>query len=456
MPGTGSGRWGSAPPAGWTSTAAPSCSARTWPGATNRCGRTLQRLLRRPVLLTNDADAAGWAEWRFGAGQGESRLVCITLGTGIGGAMVMDGRLERGRFGVAGEFGHQIIMPGGHRCECGNRGCWEQYASGNALGREAQGTGRGQLPGGPGTAAGRGRPRGRHHRRDRDGTGQGRATRPPANCSRKSGNGWGWGWPTWPRRWIPGTFVIGGGLCEAGELLLGPARQAFARNLTGRGFRPAAEIELAALGTAGRDDRGRGPLPGSAAGDPGTAIPTRRVRPVPSSSSPVAVLRQPEDQVDGGRHEKHHHPQDRSQGGTAPQHGGQQQTQRRPRPRRSTPAPAAARRRPTVPVPAGRSPRRRPVPRRRSPAGRTAHRATRPPAGGARRYRADAGDPCRRQLPAAPAGAVRAPESCFFQPGHQILPHGVVPVLIMPRHGWLLVCAGDVAATAWMNSADRR
>ena len=98
----------------------------------------LQRLLRRPVLLTNDADAAAWAEWRFGAGQGQNRLVCITLGTGIGGAMVMDGRLERGRFGVAGEFGHQIIMPGGHRCECGNRGCWEQYASGNALGREAR------------------------------------------------------------------------------------------------------------------------------------------------------------------------------------------------------------------------------------------------------------------------------------------------------------------------------
>src|SRR5688500_101967 len=53
----------------------------------------LQRLLRRPVMLANDADAAAWAEWRFGAGQGQDRLVCITLGTGIGGAMVMDGRV---------------------------------------------------------------------------------------------------------------------------------------------------------------------------------------------------------------------------------------------------------------------------------------------------------------------------------------------------------------------------
>ena len=95
----------------------------------------LEKALRRRVTVLNDADAAAWAEWRFGAGRGEPRLVLITLGTGIGGAMIMGGVLERGRHGVAGEFGHQIIVPNGHRCECGNRGCWEQYASGNALGR---------------------------------------------------------------------------------------------------------------------------------------------------------------------------------------------------------------------------------------------------------------------------------------------------------------------------------
>ncbi|NKX51259.1 ROK family protein, partial [Arthrobacter deserti] len=98
----------------------------------------LQALLGRRVLVANDADAAAWAEWRFGAGRGQRRLVCITLGTGIGGAMINDGRIERGNWGVAGEFGHQILVPRGHRCECGNRGCWEQYASGNALGREAR------------------------------------------------------------------------------------------------------------------------------------------------------------------------------------------------------------------------------------------------------------------------------------------------------------------------------
>src|SRR5690606_37144113 len=91
-----------------------------------------------PVVVDNDANAAAWAECRFGAAQGESHVVCVTLGTGIGGALVLDGVLHRGRFGVAGEFGHMVVVPGGHRCECGNRGCWEQYASGNALVREAR------------------------------------------------------------------------------------------------------------------------------------------------------------------------------------------------------------------------------------------------------------------------------------------------------------------------------
>ncbi len=162
----------------------------------------LQRLLRRPVLLTNDADAAAWAEWRFGAGQGQNRLVCITLGTGIGGAMVMDGRLERGRFGVAGEFGHQIIMPGGHRCECGNRGCWEQYASGNALGREARELAAANSPVAQELLKAVDGQRGAHHRSDCHRTGQGRGRRPPGSCSRTSGSGWDWASPTLPPRWI--------------------------------------------------------------------------------------------------------------------------------------------------------------------------------------------------------------------------------------------------------------
>ncbi|NUU30786.1 ROK family glucokinase [Arthrobacter sp. C9C5] len=207
----------------------------------------LQRLLRRPVLLTNDADAAGWAEWRFGAGKGESRLVCITLGTGIGGAMVMDGRLERGRFGVAGEFGHQIIMPGGHRCECGNRGCWEQYASGNALGREARELAAANSP------VAQELLKAVHGHADRITgvvvTELAKAGDPTARELLEDVGEWlGLGLANLAAALDPGTFVIGGGLCDAGELLVEPARKAFARNLTGRGFRPAATIELAALG----------------------------------------------------------------------------------------------------------------------------------------------------------------------------------------------------------------
>ena len=98
----------------------------------------LYRRLRLPVVVENDANASAWGERRFGAGRGEDHLVVVNLGTGIGGAVVLDGVLQRGRFGVAGEFGHMQVVAGGHRCECGNRGCWEQYASGNVLVREAR------------------------------------------------------------------------------------------------------------------------------------------------------------------------------------------------------------------------------------------------------------------------------------------------------------------------------
>ena len=73
-------------------------------------------------------------------------MVCITLGTGIGGGLVINGQLFRGTYGMAGEWGHMISVPGGHWCECGNRGCWEQYASGNALVREARALARTQSP----------------------------------------------------------------------------------------------------------------------------------------------------------------------------------------------------------------------------------------------------------------------------------------------------------------------
>lgn len=86
-----------------------------------------------PTYLENDANAAAWAEYRFGAGQGARALLMATIGTGIGGGLVLDGEIFHGGFGVAAELGHMRVVPGGRPCACGMRGCWEAYGSGSAL-----------------------------------------------------------------------------------------------------------------------------------------------------------------------------------------------------------------------------------------------------------------------------------------------------------------------------------
>ncbi len=96
----------------------------------------LETRLGLPVRLANDANVAALGEWRWGAGQGYSDLLYLTISTGIGGGIVADGRLLLGRRGLAGEVGHIILEPAGPRCTCGNRGCWEALASGTAIGRE--------------------------------------------------------------------------------------------------------------------------------------------------------------------------------------------------------------------------------------------------------------------------------------------------------------------------------
>jgi len=98
----------------------------------------LENKLGRSVRLENDANAAGWAEFQFGAARDATSMLMLTMGTGVGGAVVDDGRLLTGGFGMGGELGHIIIEPGGRLCGCGNRGCLEQYASGTALMREAR------------------------------------------------------------------------------------------------------------------------------------------------------------------------------------------------------------------------------------------------------------------------------------------------------------------------------
>lgn len=207
----------------------------------------LTQRLGLPVVVDNDANAAAWGEWRFGAGIGELHLLCVTLGTGIGGGMVVGGAVYRGKYGMAGEFGHMQVMPGGHRCECGNRGCWEQYASGSALVREAR-----ELIVADSPVA--------YRLRDLAGGDTAALTGPlvteaamegdPAAVEliAEMGQWLGVGLANLSAAFDPGCIVIGGGVSEAGDLLLDPAREAYRRTLTGRGFRPETRIVRAQLG----------------------------------------------------------------------------------------------------------------------------------------------------------------------------------------------------------------
>lgn len=200
-----------------------------------------------PVMVDNDANTAAWGEWRFGAGRGEDHLVMITLGTGIGGAILENGQVKRGKYGVAGEFGHMQVVPGGHRCPCGNRGCWEQYSSGNALVREARELALAESPVAYGIS-------------ERVGGQVSEITGPlitelarggDAMCTellQDIGHWLGVGIANLAAALDPGGFVIGGGVSAADELLIDPAREAFRRHLTGRGYRPEATIAKAQLG----------------------------------------------------------------------------------------------------------------------------------------------------------------------------------------------------------------
>ena len=207
----------------------------------------LSKRIDAPIMVDNDANAACWAEWRFGAAQGDVDVVMVNLGTGIGGAILIHGEIFRGRYGIAGEFGHMQVVPEGQRCECGNRGCWEQYASGNALVREARAMILANSPVATDLAA-------RVEGRAEDLTGpivteaarDGDAT--SIELLSEIGHWLGIGIANLAAAFDPGTFVIGGGVSAAGELLLGPARDTFRRRLTGRGYRPEARIVAAKLG----------------------------------------------------------------------------------------------------------------------------------------------------------------------------------------------------------------
>lgn len=100
--------------------------------------RMLEDRFHLPVQLENDGIAAALGEWRFGAGRGYDNVLYVTVSTGIGAGVITDGRVLRGRRGLAGHAGHMTIVRDGELCSCGNRGCWEAYGSGPAFARRAR------------------------------------------------------------------------------------------------------------------------------------------------------------------------------------------------------------------------------------------------------------------------------------------------------------------------------
>jgi glucokinase len=153
----------------------------------------------------------------------------ITLGTGIGGALLVGGAPYRGRNGMAGEFGHMQVVPDGRPCECGRPGCWEQYCSGKALARFARDAGS-DLAGPALTEAAR--------------AGDPVALGACADVGRWLGVGVG----NVVAALDPALVVIGGGVSAAGDLLLHPARTTLRETLVGKGFRAVPDLVAAELG----------------------------------------------------------------------------------------------------------------------------------------------------------------------------------------------------------------
>lgn len=211
----------------------------------------LQEQVQLPVIAENDGNTAAWGEFRFGAGADIDELVMVTVGTGIGGGIVINGALLRGAHGAAAEIGHMNVVVNGIPCGCGRNGCWEQYASGSALVREARELAAARRSdAGLLLSLGDGTPQGVQGVHVTAAAQQGD---PVAIAAFDVAGTWlGRGLADLSAILDPGTFVIGGGVSEAGDLLLRSARQTLVEKLSGNDQRPAPDVRLATLGnTAG-------------------------------------------------------------------------------------------------------------------------------------------------------------------------------------------------------------
>jgi glucokinase len=209
-------------------------------------GAGLAARLGVPVRVDNDVTCAAFGEWRAGAAAGASDALLVALGTGIGGGLVVGGRLARGAYGFAGEIGHMVVEPHGPPCPCGNRGCWERYASGNGLGRLAREAAEaGLAPAVVALAGGEAdRVRGEHVT-DAAETGD------PGALAILDTFAW-WlalGLANLTNIFDPARIVLGGGLVDDAPLWLEATRRSFAGLVVGGAVRPPVEIVPAVLGS---------------------------------------------------------------------------------------------------------------------------------------------------------------------------------------------------------------
>ncbi len=201
----------------------------------------LQAKLPLPVIIENDANAAAWAEFRYGAGKGFQHMVMLTIGTGVGGAVIVNGQMLRGGFGIAGELGHLRVVPNGKLCGCGQHGCLESYGSGTALLKAAKELASSDLEIGS---------------RLRELEAQaGELTGAQVYTAILEKDPGALQILTELGSWLgeaigsltavldPQVVVIGGGVSAAGDLLLNPIREAYLAHLPARGFRPELEIK---------------------------------------------------------------------------------------------------------------------------------------------------------------------------------------------------------------------
>jgi len=206
-----------------------------------------QRLLDRlsvDVTIDNDANAAGWAEYRFGAGRVVSDMTMLTIGTGVGGAVISQGRLFRGGFGAGAELGHLRVVPDGLPCGCGARGCIEQYGSGRALLRMAN-----EIADVGGIGLALAEARSEHGTLSGTMVGDLIAQGDPgaARALQQLGHWLGQACASLAAVLDPQRFVFGGGVAVAGELLLAPIRESYRQHVPARGYHPEPEFLIAEL-----------------------------------------------------------------------------------------------------------------------------------------------------------------------------------------------------------------